>query len=342
MLMLRRKQDNTSAASLDSHHQAHTMVLRQTSRYLPTTPRISPTFLLHVVSLQHSSTRMTIMTTTTVSPDAVIAFPSTCVTDETPLANIEAEPVAEATAVTVLEPESHGERDFGHGVDSSTIVVGIPTEQPIFSFRFVMTLTGNAITVLPTDDHHDIAYITTPETVDLPHRFQIQRDNDRSTIQVRWMDSSVWRLAIFTALWICLVEFTAVTDGLGLFPAGIGVLFIYITLRKFMNATFVVITHDSVELRARPLNDFMCSKIVRFDKSGYEEIRVKRTVDTREDRLSVTFELHKWDCRKGTFSILPVYTERMEEALFVAQEIRRYLAPRVPKATNVSTNVEIV
>lgn len=225
------------------------------------------------------------------------------------------------------------------------------SEQPDYSFtRSITTRVGKLVvteTPLPGDpDNENIpAYMTAQGPVGIPYQCQIQEEKDQTIIQVRWLDFTVFFIAFFTIFWDFCIVLTALSAGweVLLIPhAWVGLLLSYLTVCGFVNSTYITISRDCVEVDQRPLKlRFWGSNKIMFNKSGHEEMRVKRRLTTGGESVSISYEVHKWDYRNGSFVVLPMRNLTMDLAFFVAQEIQKYLAPRIAEASVVA-EIEVV
>ena len=192
------------------------------------------------------------------------------------------------------------------------------------------------VTETPVHSERAPAYISAQGPVDMPIRCQVQREGNQTIIQIRWFGGIVCFMAFFTVVWNGFVIFSMVLLGwfAVLIPhSWVGVFLIYLTACGFLNSTYIIITYDNVEVDQRPLKLCRPSKTTQFNKSGYEEIRVKRTVKTTKKGQHITsYELHLWDTRTGSFTLLPFQHHELEVALFSAQEIQKYLTLRTGTA----------
>ena len=112
-----------------------------------------------------------------------------------------------------------------------------------------------------------------------------------------------------------------------------------------LNSTYITISYDSVVIDHRPIKLRSQPRTTHFKKNGYEEIRVKRFVST-DGEMGITngYELYLWDMRTNSFTKLNVWYKDLEElevALFVAQEIKKYLTSRTGLAAS-ATAEELV
>ena len=212
--------------------------------------------------------------------------------------------------------------------------------------RAVSTQVGQlVVTETPVHSERAPAYISAQGPVDMPIRCQVQREGNQTIIQIRWFGGIVCCLTFFTVVWNGIVVFTMVFLGwfAVLIPhSWVGVFLIYLTACGFLNSTYITITYDNVEVDQRPLKLCRPSKTIQFNKSGHEEMRVKRTVKTTDKGEHITYELHLWDTRTGSFTLLPFRHHQLEVALFLAQEIQKYLTLRTGAAASATAEeVEI-
>ena len=293
---------------------------------------------------------MTVKTKAT-NPSSVFSTPSTVTDDvyarviETPDGH-DGEDIAPLIQATMVEDSN---------VVSNTTVAPTLTldqshpqqENPSFTHA-VRTQVGQiVVTETPLHSDRAPAYISAQGPVDMPSRCQVHREGDQTVIQIRWFSSSIFGLTLFTIIWNCFIVFSLFAAGwfVLLIPhTWIGVYLLYSTVCDFLNSTYITISHNCVQVDQRPLKLCTPLKTTQFNKNGNAEIRVKRHVDTtsRGD-VNITYELHNWDTRTGSFTVLPVRHRQMDVALFVAQEIQKYLSPRIgPSARATAEEVEMV
>ena len=113
------------------------------------------------------------------------------------------------------------------------------------------------------------------------------------------------------------------------FCPGGGLCALYVAACSCLNSTYVTINDYYVVWEDRPLKLCTPRKTMRFTKSGYEKIRVWRRASRTDKKVRVWYDLHLWDARTESFTELPFKSSELDEALFVAQEIEKYLISRI-------------
>ena len=191
--------------------------------------------------------------------------------------------------------------------------------------------------------------------VDVPNGCTVHREGDQTIIRFRWFNA-FWfysRLCL-GVVWNGCLALIAVTQEMWwllVFPlySGLGLYILYAVACNYLNSTYVTINDYYVDVDHRPLKLFPPTQTMQFTKSGYEEVRVWR--DSRRvyinaciHRVEVTYEIHLWDARTESFTRLPCVNSKLDKALFVAQEIQKYLTSKTGAAAASATaeKVEIV
>ena len=248
-------------------------------------------------------------------------------------------PLAEArTIADTAAPRWHG----ACAVEPSVVVEGQPRTQ----YYTRKDQTGRQL-ISSQMLLNDPFYITGNEPVALPSRCQIHREVHQTTIKLRWLTSFTYFLLLSTIAWDAAVIVTATQSDffwlLLLLDVWIAIGLAYMVVRGFVNSTHITIATDCVQVDQHPLKACCCSgpTIVTFAKNGYEEVRVKQILNV-ETGDTDTWEVHILDLESGTFTNVPmlVYCSK-EEALFVAQEVRKHLTPG-PTAASAPTEIGIV
>ena len=80
----------------------------------------------------------------------------------------------------------------------------------------------------------------------------------------------------------------------------------YTTACGCLNFTYITVSHDNVEVDQRPLKLCSRSRTTQFNKSGHEDIRVKRRLDNFSTRVQITYELDLGGTRTGSSTNVPV------------------------------------
>ena len=190
--------------------------------------------------------------------------------------------------------------------------------------------------------------------VDVPNGCTVHREGDQTIIRIRWFNA-FWfcsRLCL-GVVWNGCLALIAVTEELWwllVVPvySGFGLYMLYAVACDYLNSTYVTINDYYVEVDDRPLKLTTGRRAMQFTKSGYEEIRVWRRVYSNArffiHRVEVEYEIHLWDARTESFTRLPYVHSKLDEALFMAQEIQKYLTSKTGAAAASATaeKVEIV
>ena len=224
-----------------------------------------------------------------------------------------------------------------HGSFEPSVVVEGTSAQPRTHTQYYISKdqTGRQLISRRTRPN-DPFCITANEPVELPSRCQIRREVNQTTIELPWLTSFAYFLLFITIAWDAAVIANANQCGIFLLIlfSWIAIGLAYMVACLFVNSTRIIITNDCVQIDQHPLKVSWCYSgptiVVTFAKTGYEEVRVKRTVipATRSKPPTIKWEVVIVDLESGTSTDVPMlYYCSKEEALFVAQEVRKYLTP---------------
>ena len=198
-------------------------------------------------------------------------------------------------------------------------------------------------------------YISAEGPVDVPNFCKMYRKGDQTIIRIRWLEqqygfgmlccgvcnsgiapATVFAIFVSTVLWYWWLLLP---------PIWLGVSLLCPTACICLGSTYITISYDNVKFD-QPMK--LGSRTTHFKKNGYEEIRVKRTEYTSEDAetgmitTSCKYKLHLCDTRTNSFTQVKSWYEdlNLDVALFVAQEINKYLTSRTGLAAS-ETSLEL-
>ncbi len=109
-----------------------------------------------------------------------------------------------------------------------------------------------------------------------------------------------------------------------LFPllhVGVGIWLTYFTLAGYVNKTFVRVNYEKISVRHKPL-PYLGHKTVQT--RDVKQLYSKEKISRSSKNTSVTYEVHALTHGGKSIKLVP-YMESSEQALFVEQEIERYL-----------------
>ena len=238
-------------------------------------------------------------------------------------------PLVEARIVADEPPHWHHEE-----VEPTVVVEGTST-QP-HSQYYTSNNQGRRQPISRQKPMNDPSYITARGPIALPGRCHIHRELNQTMIKVRWLDNSICFLLFFTVVWDYFVASMLVEGGLVMLivpHTWIGVWLTYTVTCGFVNSTYLTITNDYLVIHQFPLKVWCWSgpTVVSFEKTGYEEVHVRRRV---ERRRKLKYEVQIVDLESGVSTDVPMLVSMSkEEALFVTQEVRKYLTPSTTEAS---------
>jgi hypothetical protein len=164
----------------------------------------------------------------------------------------------------------------------------------------------------------------------LPDKIDLQHTGADLVITRRWFGLQTLMMTAFVIFWDGFLFFwysKAVPGGdmmVVLFPllhVGVGVWLTYYTLAGYVNKTIVRINYEKISVRHRPLPYWGYKTVQSGDiKQLYSKEKISRSSNKR----SVTYEVHALT-HNGKSIKLVSYMESSEQALFVEQEIEKYL-----------------
>ena len=206
----------------------------------------------------------------------------------------------------------------------------------------------------PLNSDHTPGYISSRRPVDMPNLCKLYREGDQTIIRIKWLDGNFVEESCTMACCIIVTTpiFAIFLNAVGVWywwlvpflpQIWLGVLLLFWTTCVCLNSTYITISYDSVKIDYRPMKLDFRPRTTHFKKNGYEEIHVKRTVSTSDDVMDTTitieYKLHLLDMRTNSFTELKVWHKDLNDvrvALFVAQEIKKYLTSRTGLAASAS------
>jgi len=166
--------------------------------------------------------------------------------------------------------------------------------------------------------------------IGMPEKINLQYTGPNLIIVRKWFGLKTLLLTAFVVFWdgFLIFWYRNALQGddmmIKLFPllhVGIGIWLTYTALAGYVNKTFVYVNYEKISVRHRPLPYWGQKTIQAMDvKQLYSKEKISRSSKSR----SVTYEVHAVTRSGRNLKLVP-YLESAEQALFVEQQIERYL-----------------
>ena len=167
--------------------------------------------------------------------------------------------------------------------------------------------------------------------VPMPEKFVLGTEEGRRVISWRWFSPVHVFLVFFALTWNAFMVFwhyMAISSGMwimsafGLLHTGVGAAMAYYTAAGFLNTTSVLAGMGFLEIRHRPLPWFGARKV---PSSGIRQIYGREKIRQGKGGASYTYEVHAVLAENGRDIRLIGMLEDPAAALFIEQELERYL-----------------
>jgi hypothetical protein len=166
--------------------------------------------------------------------------------------------------------------------------------------------------------------------IGLPDKIYLQHTGTDLVITRKWFGLKTLMMTAFVIFWDGFLVFWyhKVLPGgdmmVKLFPllhVGVGVWLTYYTLAGYINKTLVRINYERISVRHRPLPYWGHKTLLSRDiKQLYSKEKISRS----SNRETITYEVHAMTHSGKSIKLVP-YMASSEQALFVEQEIEKYL-----------------
>jgi len=165
--------------------------------------------------------------------------------------------------------------------------------------------------------------------VPMPNGFTIHEGDSTLTIERKWFSFTHIVLIVFGVIWNCMIWFIFVPNfseiggafSLFLLPfiaAGIGL--IYVAIAGFFNTTTISVNDAELNISHAPI-PFPGKQVA---SGNIEQLYTRRKVSRSKNGTSVSYQLRVM-LRDGTERLLIQSLEKPEQAIFIEQEIERFL-----------------
>ena len=173
----------------------------------------------------------------------------------------------------------------------------------------------------------------------LPTGVSVERSDEQLTLTRRWFHPNFIWLGLFSMVWLGVI-FIGVADnwGPGIFcipHTWIGLALLYYTLTKLVNATTISLTPNLLTIKHGPLPTWGNKTL---DPTQIKQLFAKKEVKRRR-KPTITYEVRLVP-NKGRNQALVSNLDTPEQALFLEEEIERYLGIRDKPVSGELTQVE--
>jgi hypothetical protein len=164
----------------------------------------------------------------------------------------------------------------------------------------------------------------------MPDKIAIRQMGADLVITRKWFGLKTLMMTAFVIFWDGFLVFwysKATQSGdlmVKLFPllhVGVGVWLTYYTLAGYVNKTYIRINYEKLSVRHSPLPYWGHKTILSRD---IRQLYSKEKISRSSKNQTVTYEVHAMTQEGRSIKLVP-YLETSEQALFVEQEIEKFL-----------------
>jgi hypothetical protein len=166
--------------------------------------------------------------------------------------------------------------------------------------------------------------------IGMPDKIDLRQMGSDLVITRKWFGLKTLMMTAFVIFWNGFLIFwysKAMQGGelmVKLFPllhVGVGVWLTYYALAGYVNKTYIRINYEKISVRHRPMPYWGHKTILSRD---IKQLYTKEKISRSSKRQTVTYEVHALTQSGRSMKLVP-YMETSEQALFVEQEIEKFL-----------------
>lgn len=164
---------------------------------------------------------------------------------------------------------------------------------------------------------------------DLPYKIDIQHHHEHIKISYKWFDSKIVIITVFSIVWDSVIfgAYSSMESDAGLVQklslllyATVGIAITYYAIAGWFNKTNIFVSRELLEIQYRPI-PWAGNK--RFQVGNIEQL-YSRKKRLNNDSGTIKYAVHLVS-RNGNDTVLIGGFETSEQALFVEQEVEKYL-----------------